>query len=101
MTQPWLTHLQVVRLGEISCLFFRATPATYGDSQARGLSGAVATGLHYSQSNTRSLTARPGNQGTHLGCISFFFFLFFFFFVFLGPHPKHMEAPKLGVESAL
>ena len=23
---------------------------------------------------------------------------FFFFFCFLGPHPQHMEVPKLGVE---
>ena len=29
--------------------------------------------------------------------ISFFFFLFFL----LGPHPQHMEVPRLGVESAL
>ena len=28
--------------------------------------------------------------------------LFFsFFFVFLGPHPQHMEIPRLGVESEL
>ena len=25
----------------------------------------------------------------------------FFFFVFLGPNPRHMEVPKLGVESEL
>ena len=25
----------------------------------------------------------------------------FFFFVFLGPHPQHMEVPRLGVESEL
>ena len=24
-----------------------------------------------------------------------------FFFVFLGPHPQHMEVPRLGVESEL
>ena len=35
------------------CLF-RATPAAYGGSQARGLIQAVATGLHYSHSNARS-----------------------------------------------
>ena len=23
---------------------------------------------------------------------------FFFFFCFLGPHPQHMEVPRLGVE---
>ena len=25
-----------------------------------------------------------------------FFFYIFFFFVFLGPHPRHMEVPRLG-----
>ena len=28
-------------------------------------------------------------------------FFFFFFLVFLGPHPRHMEVPRLGVESEL
>ena len=30
-----------------------------------------------------------------------FFFFFFFFFVFLGPHPQHVEVPRLEVESEL
>jgi len=34
--------------------FFRATPAAYGGSQARGLIGAAATGLHHSHSNAGS-----------------------------------------------
>ena len=29
------------------------------------------------------------------------FFNFFFSFYFLGPHPEHMEVPRLGVESEL
>ena len=29
--------------------------------------------------------------------IQYIFFSFFFFF-FLGPHPRHMEVPRLGVE---
>ena len=29
------------------------------------------------------------------------FSFFFLFFVFLGPHPRHMEVPKLGVKSEL
>ena len=28
-----------------------------------------------------------------------FFILSFYFFVFLEPHPRHMEVPKLEVES--
>ena len=35
-------------------VIFRAAPLAYGGSQARGLIGAVATGLHHSHSNTRS-----------------------------------------------
>ena len=35
--------------------------------------------------------------------LSFFFFFFFFlvFLLFLGPLPRHMEVPRLGVESEL
>ena len=38
------------------CLFAfsRATPVAYGDSQARGLIGAVSAGLHQSHNNTGS-----------------------------------------------
>ena len=35
-------------------LFFRATPAAYGDSQASGWIGAIATGLCHNHSNTGS-----------------------------------------------
>ena len=30
-----------------------------------------------------------------------FFFLFFSFLIFLGPHPWHMDVPRLGVKSEL
>ena len=39
-----------------------------------------------------------GHDNVHIGYHSFFFF---FFFCFLGPHPRHMEVPRLGVESEL
>ena len=29
------------------------------------------------------------------------FFFYFLFFCFLGPHPRHMEVPRLGVQSEL
>ena len=54
-------------------LSFRATPKVYGDSQARGLIGAVAAGLHHSHSNSGSerhlqptlqLTATPDPEHT-------------------------------------
>ena len=43
---------------------FRASPAAYGNSQARGQIGATAAGLHHSHSNARSLThwSRLGTQ---------------------------------------
>ena len=50
--------------------FFRAAPATYGNSQARGQIGATAAGLHHSHNNagselrlrpTLKLTAMPGS----------------------------------------
>ena len=33
--------------------------------------------------------------------MSTYLFLFFFFLVFLGPHPRHMEVPRPGIESVL
>ena len=35
------------------------------------------------------------------GELVFIFFCFFFLFCFLGPHLKHMEIPRLGVQSEL
>ena len=60
------------------CLFAIswAAPAAYGGSQARGLIGAVATGLHQSHSNmgsephlqlTAQLTAAPDPEPTEQG----------------------------------
>ena len=46
-------------------LLFRAAPMEYGGSQARGLIGATAAGLHHSHSNTESkLRLRPTPQLT-------------------------------------
>ena len=42
-------------------LLFRATPEAYGGSQDKGLTGAVAAGLHHSHSNAR---AEPHLQPT-------------------------------------
>ena len=33
--------------------------------------------------------------------IYFIFILFYLLFFFLGPHPRHMDVPRLGVESEL
>uniref|UniRef100_A0A8D1MBY8 Cystathionine beta-synthase n=1 Tax=Sus scrofa TaxID=9823 RepID=A0A8D1MBY8_PIG len=47
----------------------------------------------------------PGPHGSHFSDLGWFFFFFFFFFlvffVILGPHPRHMEVPRLGVQSEL
>ena len=57
------------------CLF-RAAPAAYGGSQAKGQIGATAAGLHHSHSNagseqclqpTPQLTAMPDPQPTERG----------------------------------
>jgi len=41
-------------------------------------------------------------QAPQMHFILFFYFLFFSVFLpFLGPHPRHMEVPRLGVESEL
>ena len=59
----------------VFCLF-RAAPAAYGGSQAKGPIGAVAAGLHHSHSHIRSeprlrptpqLTATPDPQPTERG----------------------------------
>ena len=36
-----------------------------------------------------------------VGGFPFFFFFFLSFFFFLGPHPWHIEVPRLGVSSEL
>ena len=43
-------------------LLFRAAPAVYGSSQARGQTGAAAAGLYHSHSNARSES--HGNTGS-------------------------------------
>ena len=49
------SKLDVIRIFlRVSFCLFRATTAAYGGSQARGLMGAVAAGLHHSHSNARS-----------------------------------------------
>ena len=48
-------HLCFCLFTYLLSLLFRATPAVYGGSQARGQIGAAAAGLHHSHSNTGSL----------------------------------------------
>ena len=48
-------------------LFLGPPPEAYGGAQARGLIGAVATGLHHSHSNTGSeLSLQPTPQLTEM-----------------------------------
>ena len=43
-----------------------------------------------------------GDETTlYLFWLSFIFFVFLIFFSFLGPHPWHMEVPRLGVKLEL
>ena len=72
---------------------FKASPATYGGSQARG--GIRAAAVDHSHSNAGSEPClQPTPQLT-------FFLFYFFFFHFLGLHPWHMEVPRLGIELEL
>ena len=48
--QSWCVYLN----NFFFLLFFRATPTTYGGSQARGQIGPIATSLHHSHSKARS-----------------------------------------------
>ena len=79
----------------VFCLF-KATPAAYGSSQARGRIRAIAASLHHSHSNARSLThgARPGIEPSSSWILVDFIsaepqwelpplLFFFFFFSFL------------------
>ena len=57
-------YIYIYFWGVFFCLF-RATPAAYGSSKARGLIRAVAAGLHHSHGNARSeLHLRPTPQLT-------------------------------------
>ena len=51
-----------------------------------------------------SLGAAPGSGAwatSPCSSLPLLFFFFFFVFFFLGPLPRHMEVPRLGVESEL
>ena len=50
--------------------FSRATPAASGGSQARGLIGAIATGLHHSHSNAGSKLHHSSRQRRILNPLS-------------------------------
>jgi len=50
--------------------------------------------IELSHSAVQEKLAQPANQ-LH------FIYLFFVFLPFLGPHPWHMEVPRLGVELEL
>ena len=95
---------------------FRAPPAAYGIS-TRGWIRAVAAGLHHSHSNSRATSATytslwqcwifnplsEARDWTHIlrDIMSGSFVFFFHFLSFLGPHLRHMEVPRLGVQLEL
>ena len=61
LTSPFSSILTV----HSTVFVFRATPAAYGSSQARGQTGAAAAGLHHSHSNVGSeARLRPTPQLT-------------------------------------
>ena len=40
-------------------------------------------------------------ESLRMGCRNFVVVVVLFIFAILGPHPQHMEVPRLGVESEL
>ena len=101
-------------------LHFRVKTVAYGSSEARGLTGAAAAGLHHSSLQCQILNPLSGSRDqtriimdTSLVCnllshngssyspCFLFSFLFVLFFDFLGPYPWHMEVLRLGVKSEL
>ena len=54
LTADRLNDSVLLFLFYVFCLFFRAAPATYGGSWARGGIRSVAVGLHHSHSNVES-----------------------------------------------
>ena len=111
----------------LSFAFSGAAPVAYGSSQARGQIGAYTRAtatqdpscirdLHHSSQQRRILNllskvrVEPAtswfavgfvNHCTMTGTPRFVCFCLCFCFCFLGPHPQHMEVPKLGVQSEL
>ena len=61
--------------------------------QGQGLNLSQSYSLCHSYSNAGSLTHYATAGGP--------FIIFYFTFCFLGPHPWHMEVPRLGVKSEL
>ena len=51
---PWPWNFCMAKKKKNFVWFFRATPASYGGSQARGRIRAIAAGLHQSHSNVGS-----------------------------------------------
>ena len=86
----------------LNCLYFYLYLLIYfghaqslQNSWARAQTCAIAVIRATAGDNTRSLTARPpGNSQIAFTFISIVIFL-------LGPQPRHMEGPRLGVQLEL
>ena len=61
----------------------------------------ICTSLLQMGKQTKNLTMAPHLVNSTARILTLFFFFFFCLFVFLGPHPQHMEGPRLGVQSEL
>ena len=79
----------------------------FSDNRVHGLTGCHPHGALEIKISRESFSKRsdPG-KGTSVAIIILSFFLsfsfsFFFFLVFLGPHLRHMEVPRLGVKLEL
>ena len=90
------------------CLF-RATPAAYGGSQAKGQIGAVVAGLHHSHAGFLTHWARLGIEPVSSWILVRFVnhwavtgppYLFIYLFISSWLHPRHVEVPRPGIEPA-
>ena len=64
-------------------------------------SASMYTGLHTFFLNWCFYCLQIYTQEWNHWLICFSIFSVFFSFVFLGPHPRHLEVPRLGVQSEL
>ena len=93
MASPWFVLYSLPYL--FICLFIFGYTHSMWEVLRQG------SNLSHSYSNTRFLTHCTIRE---LPPLQFLFSLslsLFFFFFFLGPHPWHMEVPRLGVELEL
>ena len=84
------------------CVLFLAASVAFGSSQARDSCDPPSSCTKAGSLACCATAGIPKFLRTYpIFHSRFFGVMFCFVFIFLGPHPQHMEAPKLGVQSEL